>query len=182
MKIKFKWFVIPVLFVLMSGCKEDGNKAEDIPTCDLQDPECDEGLVCEEVQDGEPQCVSPVIIHGVVQNNVDESPVDGALIQAVDGNGAAIGITATSSADGTFDITVPAARDAEGTPLESIYTLKAQAAGYQKFPTAIRQALPIDVVAAGQEEPPISRPGSARQYVATCPANYRNPPRRSSPA
>ena len=121
-------------------------------TCDPAAPDCPEGLVCEAVLDGEARCVTPVHILGQVVDLSDESPIEEALVQAVDINGAAVGEWAATDVDGAFTLTVPALRDAEGNPLEGIYTLRVQAAAYQEFPTAIRPALPLDAGAAESEE------------------------------
>jgi hypothetical protein len=94
----------------------------------------------------------PVQIRGGVRDIADDVPTGGALIQAVDLNGAAVGTSAVSGEDGAYTLVVPAVRDAEGLPLEGVYTLRVQAADYQQFPTAIRPALPLDAAAAVQTE------------------------------
>jgi hypothetical protein len=82
----------------------------------------------------------------------DQSSIPGALVQAIDVNGAAVGDTAITDSDGGFHIVVPAKRDANGLPTEGAYTLRVQAAGFQEFPTALRPALPLDVSAAIQSD------------------------------
>ena len=77
----------------------------------------------------------------------DGSPIAGALVQAVDINGAAVGTSAVTDEEGSFTLTVPALRDEDGAPSEGIYTLRAQAADYQEFPTALRPALPLEPAA-----------------------------------
>jgi hypothetical protein len=116
--------------------------------CDPDAPACAEGQVCELVADGDPQCATPVALRGVVVVLGDEAPVEGALVQAVDANGTAVGTTGISASDGTYSLVVPAVRDAEGSPVDGVYTLRVQAAEYQEFPTAIRPALPLDVASA----------------------------------
>ena len=90
-----------------SGMRPDG-------TCDLDAPACAEGQVCELVVDGDPQCATPVVLRGVVVVLGDETPVEGALVQAVDANGTAVGITGISASDGTYSLVEPAVRDADG--------------------------------------------------------------------
>ncbi len=139
--------------VALAGCAGGtGGGRGDEDTCDPDAPECSEGLVCEAVLDGEARCVMPVLILGQVLDLSDESPVEGALVQAVDINGAAVGEWAATDVEGAFTLTVPALRDTEGNPLEGIYTLRVQAADYQEFPTAIRPALPLDAGAAESGE------------------------------
>ena len=118
-------------------------------TCDLSEPTCGEGLVCEVVAGIEAGlCATPLIIRGIVVNMADDTPIEGALVQAVDVNGAAVGTSGQTDANGAYEITVPALRDENGDPIDSSYTLRAQAAGVQPFPTAIRPALPLDAETA----------------------------------
>ncbi|MBN2343868.1 MAG: carboxypeptidase regulatory-like domain-containing protein [Deltaproteobacteria bacterium] len=149
------WSISFITFLFMWGCKEDP-KEED-GTCDMENPNCNDGLVCAEVQNAEPMCLAPVKIVGHVLNISDDAPIEGALIQARDANGAAAGTSAVSDAEGAYELIVPAVRDAEGKPLStnSDYTLAAQAQGFELFPTAVRPSLPIDVstsVANGDSE------------------------------
>jgi hypothetical protein len=90
----------------------------------------------------------PVLIQGSVVDLAGGTAVEGALIQAVDVNGASLSTSAISGADGSFTLTVPATRDGDGVPVAGSYTLRVQAAGYLEFPTAIRPALPVDVTSA----------------------------------
>jgi len=90
----------------------------------------------------------PVLIRGGVVDLADGSPVAGALIEAVDVNGASVGTSVTSGDDGSFTMTVPATRNADGVPVDTAYSLRVQAAGFLEFPTAIRPALPLDVSSA----------------------------------
>jgi hypothetical protein len=136
------------ILVVFSGCGEEGNKGE----CDLLAPDCDEGLVCEPRAGGKPHCVLPLIIRGEVVDATDDSGISKALVQAADPNGAATGTSTETGSNGGFSITVPATRDDDGAPIEGSYTLRVQAAGYQRFPTAIRPALPLDAATAVEEE------------------------------
>ena len=122
------------------GCGDDDNQGE----CDLNSPDCAEDLVCEVVLGGKPHCVAPLVIRGIVLDATDDEPIRGALVQAVDPNGAAVGTSDETGSDGRFTLTVPASRDNDGNPATESYTLRTQAAGYQPFPTAIRPALPLD--------------------------------------
>lgn len=121
-------------------------------TCDPSAPECSDGLVCEVVLEADAQCAVPVRIRGIVQDITDDTPIADALVQAVDVNGTAVGTTAVTDGDGRFLLVVPAVRDADGVPVEGSYTLRAQAASYQEFPTAIRPALPLDTASAITED------------------------------
>jgi hypothetical protein len=139
------WTLMIVTGLLLAGCGSDDNKGE----CDLANPRCDDGLVCE-AQQGTTKghCYAPLIIKGVVLDALDDSPIQGALVQAVDPNDAAVGTTGTSGSDGKYTITVPALRTSEGTPVSLNFTLRSQAAGYEAFPSAIRTALPLDAATA----------------------------------
>jgi hypothetical protein len=132
---------------MVSGCDE-GNQGE----CDPANPDCAEGLVCEPVQGGNPTCVAPLVLRGRVVDATDDGAIEGALVQAVDPNGAATGSAATTGSDGEFELTVPSTRGEDGKPLAGAFTLRVQAAGYQPFPTAIRPALPVDAANAVEED------------------------------
>ena len=136
--------VLTALLVLLGGCSSDGGDGG----CDPANPDCDEGLVCESVQGGEPRCVLPLEIQGAVIDSTTKEGIAGALVQAVDPNETAVGTSAETGGNGSFTLTVPAVRNAEGEPAEGTYTLRSQAAGYQPFPTAIRPALPQEAVSA----------------------------------
>jgi hypothetical protein len=133
--------------IVPAGCGNRRGQTDD-DTCDLTAPSCSEGLVCGAVQDAEARCVAPLLIRGTVVDATDEAPIVGALVQAVDVNGAAIGTTVVTDDGGGFTLIVPALRDVDGAPLEGSYTLRAQAAAYQAFPSAIRPALPLDATTA----------------------------------
>lgn len=137
--------------LIAAGCstRPPTSVNEDDGTCDLAEPTCAEGFVCEVVADGENGlCATPLIIRGIVVDIADDTPIEGALVQAVDVNGAAVGTSGQTDSDGAYEITVPAIRDEDGNPIDSAYTLRAQAAGFQAFPTAIRPALPFDAETA----------------------------------
>ncbi len=141
--------VVVLVFGLIAGCgsQRDRNHHDD-DTCDIDAPNCADGLACEVVIDADPRCVVPLTIRGLVLDAINDSVIAAALVQAVDVNGAAVGTSAATADDGSFTLTVPAAWDADGTPVEGSYTLRAQAADFQSFPTAIRPALPLDATTA----------------------------------
>ncbi len=132
------------LILLFASCGGD-NEGQ----CNPAAPDCAAGLACEAVQGGHARCFAALTINGGVQDASDGSPIAGALVQAVDPNGAAVGTSDRSAGDGSFSLTVPATRDADGNPVAGSYTLRAQASGYQPFPTAIRPALPLAAIDAG---------------------------------
>ena len=139
--------------VLLVGCGGSNTTGQsDGDTCNLDTPECPEDLVCQAVQDSDARCAAPVLILGVVLDIATENAIEGAIVQAVDIDGAAVGAWSVTDSDGAFTLLVPATRDAEGDPIAGVYTLRAQAAGYQEFPTAIRPALPLDANAAESRE------------------------------
>lgn len=106
---------------------------------------CDEGLVCEEVQGGQAACFSPVFIEGRVLDAIDDTSIAGARVVAVDANGAPRSTVVESAADGTYSLPVATVRSADGAPLAAQVTLRADAAGYQTFPTAPRTGIPIEL-------------------------------------
>ncbi len=142
---------VAALWVLAAACGEDKNEDKNAEgECDPSAVEsgCEEGMSCEETKGGVPQCAAPIEIRGKVVDTADGTAIADARVQAVDPNGAAVGTSAVTGADGGFVLVVPGVRDETGAPVDTAYTLRAQAAGYQRFPTGLRQALPLDAASA----------------------------------
>lgn len=140
--------------IVASGCaggRGAGDGAQG-STCDPAEPTCADGLVCNAVITGVSICATPLRLRGVVLDATTDEPIGGALVQAVDVNGAAVGTSTATAEDGTYELTVPAIRDETGAPVEGSVTLRSQAHTYQPFPTAIRPALPIDAATAAMSE------------------------------
>jgi hypothetical protein len=107
---------------------------------------CANGQVCEDTDSGALRCFDPITLTGTVTNAINGKVIAGAIVVARDANGAAVSGTATTNAEGKYSLPVPVKRDANGNPAASVaYTLRADAAQYQTFPTAPRVALPIQV-------------------------------------
>ncbi len=128
MRVTTLGFLAASCFLWGVGCGED-KKDTTTGECDptKEDSGCGDGMLCEETKNGDPQCAAPVEIRGIVVDTSDESPVEGALVQAVDPNGAAVGTSAVSAADGSYVLAVPAVRSADGAPVDTAFTLRAQA-------------------------------------------------------
>ena len=124
----------------MAGCSSDNDHGK---KCDPAQDDCGAGTVCEPVQGGDFTCFSPVLLRGKVLHAETGAGIEGALIQAADVNGAAVGTPGVSGADGSYSLSLPATRNKDGKPVAGDYTLRAQAAGFQAFPSPIRPALPI---------------------------------------
>lgn len=139
-----------LLLALLAGCPQ-GNQ-QNQGTCDPTAPECPDGQVCESTLGGEARCAEPLVIRGMVFDIATQMPIQGALIQAADINGAAVGTSGETDEAGNYTLTVPATRDPNGVPVDGVYTLRVQAQAYQEFPTAIRPALPLDAETATQED------------------------------
>lgn len=128
------------LCVLAVGCS-DGDS-----TCDpIAQTGCEEGLVCEEVAGAEAGCFAPVIVRGSVFDAADGSAIDGATVVALDSNRSPASTVAVTDVVGNYEIRVVQRRDTDGNPIGEAVTLRTDAAGYQTFPSGIRQALPIDL-------------------------------------
>ncbi|WP_433935813.1 hypothetical protein AB3662_13910 [Sorangium cellulosum] len=111
---------------------------------------CAAPQVCEEVEGAEPACFAPVTLKGRVynSNSLDDEAIAGARVLARDANDAAISRVAVTKEDGTYELAVPARRDANGVPVKADVTLRADALAYETFPKAPRVALPIDLSTA----------------------------------
>ena len=106
---------------------------------------CGAGLVCEEVPGGYQACFPPVTVGGQVFDLGSGAALPGSHVVARDANFAAVTGVAITDAQGNYKLTVPVPRKEDGTLVENIVFLRADAQGYVTFPTAPRVALPIDV-------------------------------------
>src|SRR5690242_12328907 len=137
-------FAIPVI---VAACGGSDNKPCDVAA----QTGCGDGDVCEDVAGGMPACFAPVEIHGRVLALADMSGIAGARVVALDVNGAAVTNVAISATDGTYKLTVPTVRNADGTANAfPTVTLHADAEAFQSFPGPVREALPLDLSMAMQ--------------------------------
>jgi hypothetical protein len=136
--------------VVLPACGGDDQEPEKTPPACVPATEqgCEVGQVCEEVEGGEPACFAPIVIGGRVFDTSNDAAVSGAHIVARDANGAALSPVAVTDANGDYQLSVPARRNADGSIAAEAVTLRADAQGYLGFPRAPRVALPIDLGAA----------------------------------
>ncbi len=146
MGISCKVVLAVIVTALTPACGSDSQKKEKEPCSPEQQTGCDSGSVCEPVQGGAPACFAPLVVRGRVLESANvEQGIAGAIVVARDVNGALVSRgTATSGADGSYELSISATRDAEGRPLAPQATLRADAAGYATFPSGLRVALPVD--------------------------------------
>jgi hypothetical protein len=114
---------------------------------------CDDGFVCEVVQaedggEADPGCFAPVLVRGQVFDLQASTPVADANIVGLDVNGAAATSVAVSDIAGNYELVIPSTRRSDGTPIPVELTLRADASGYQTFPSGVRQSLPVDTSTA----------------------------------
>jgi hypothetical protein len=161
---------LSLLFVAgtFAACGDDVCTVGDDSTCDpgnicvlndKNDPVCVEGCVigpddncpdnqiCEEVEGAAPDCVPSVIFSGTVFDSATGAAIEGALVAAVDENGAAASGLASTDINGDYSLEVFSKRGADGAPLQT-FTLRASAQDFQEFPFGIRPALPISATQA----------------------------------
>lgn len=137
--------ILVVLTVALAACKK-----EDPKVCELGTTTgCKDGQICEAVATGgDPICADPVEIVGQVTDAATAQAVVGALVVAIDANGAARTTVVATDAMGNYTLPIAVARSADGKPTMDAVTLRVSAAGYQTFPTPPRPALPIALGAA----------------------------------
>lgn len=102
-------------------------------------------LVCELVTDGSASCFAPVHVEGRVLDLATDVGIVGARVVALDANGAAVSSVVESGLEGLYTLPIPVTRTSDGTPVATQITLRADAAGYQSFPTAPRLGLPVEL-------------------------------------
>ena len=150
MKLAFS-AVSLTLLASLSACGGDADEGEGAkPACDVAaQTGCEDGQVCEEVEGGEAKsgCFAPVLVKGrVVRADDLEEGVKGARVVGRDENGASVSHSvATSADDGSYQLRVPAVRQADGTPALPELLLRADAASFATFPSGLRVAIPVDV-------------------------------------
>ncbi len=142
MSLRIRPSCLRLALAMLGGCNNDDEEA-----CTIGDA-CEDGLVCEAVQGGEPACFAPVVIRGEVFDALDDSAVEGADVVALDVNGQAVTLTATTDAAGSYELQVPTIRDADGNVIEGSVTLRVDADTYVPFPKPPRFAIPVDLTVA----------------------------------
>jgi len=139
-----------VLSALAAGC--GGNSAPK-SSCDPNATgSCSSGLVCEQVAGGQPTCFAPLEVAGRVfdlgNSNAATNGILSARVVALDANRAPASKVAVSGTNGAYQIQLPWQRNADGSPVAGSITLRADASGFQTFPSGLRLALPINVTSA----------------------------------
>lgn len=139
------------LSALAAGCS--GGSTPKVTACDPNSAgSCASGQVCEQVPGGQPTCFAPLEVAGRVfdlaNTNVVTNGVASARVVALDPNHAPASKVAVSGSTGAYQLQVPWPRNADGSPVAGSITLRADATGYQTFPSGLRLALPIDVASA----------------------------------
>ncbi len=135
---------------LLAAC---GGGSTQVPACNPANASsCGSGQVCEAVPGGQPACFAPLVVAGRVFDlasaNAATNGISGARVVALDANRAPASRVTVSGANGAYRLQVPWPRNADGSPVAGSVTLRADAPGFQTFPSGLRQALPIDVASA----------------------------------
>jgi hypothetical protein len=139
--------------------------------------DADKNLFCEATANGNNGCYAPLYIAGKVFDMNTGGPIEGARVVARNANNEAQSGVAVTNAAGEYNLRVTAIRNEDGTPATTnpAITLRADASGYQTFPTPPRIALAVEITtAAGDPLPvkttttdiglfPLSVSGSARR-------------------
>lgn len=140
-------------------CTDDGSGtdrclSESGGACDPEaaQSQCVSGLTCADRSDGSTACYQPVYISGNVRDSTDDSAIAGAHVIGLDEQKVAVTDVAVSDEDGNYQLAIPAVRNEDGSPVDASFTLRADAADYQTFPSGLRTALPINTSTAEQGE------------------------------
>lgn len=135
---------------LLAAC---GGSSAPPPCSPTAQTGCATGLVCEEVVGANPGCFDPVVVSGAVSDLSTGTTLAGARVVALDASGAPISHVGLSAAGpnpalGSYALSIPMRRNVDGSPDGSTFTLRADRAGYETFPSGLRVALPISSSAA----------------------------------
>ncbi len=133
-----------VLAAFFAAC---GSSSPPPPPCDVAAQSgCASGLVCEPVTGGTPGCFEPVRVSGKVLDQATGAGISGARVVALDVDGApssAVAVTASTGLVGAYTLQVPVERAGDGKPVARSITLRADAQGYEPFPSGLRLSLPV---------------------------------------
>ncbi len=175
-RARFRHSLVAVALMLVGGTLIGGGCGDDTgaggtgggdAACDpVTQNGCFEGQTCEEVEDGTTGCFTPVLIKGRVFDFVTDDAIEGAHVVARDENGASLSTVSITAADGTYELPVPAKRDTSGAPVARSFTLRADAAAYQSFPTPPRVALPLDLADSTGDPLVLQQPNSDIGLIA----------------
>lgn len=113
--------------------------------------DADQNQFCEKTVGGNSACYAPLYVEGMVFDLATKTPIEGARVVARDANNAAVSGVAVTDANGVYQLRVSAARNPDGTPSSPAVTLRADAPGYQMYPTPPRVPLPIELDSATGE-------------------------------
>jgi hypothetical protein len=92
-----------------------------------------------------------VEVRGRVYESKAGAGVEGAVVAAIDSNGAIRSTLVETGEDGAYVLPIPMERDPDGKFEADSVTLRVDAAGYQSFPLPPRIALPIDLGTAAED-------------------------------
>lgn len=140
--------VLAATFATAAGCKDEelpvGAELGEVCTPTDETP-CVPGLSCEELADGSGSvCGGKVELRGMVVDALDEVPIPGARVLALDDTGAPVSDVAISDADGNYVLPIAVPRDTDGNPATAItLTLSASAHAYQLYPSGLQPAFPV---------------------------------------
>jgi hypothetical protein len=147
---KHSLILVLLPLALLGACGDDDEKQCTMETVGTTDG-CEGGMICAEVEGGEPACFAPVEVWGKVFDVTDSAGIEGATIVGLDANGGARTTVARSKADGTYTLPVLMKRTSDGKWDAETITLRVSAGGYQSFALPPRTALPVDLGAAADQ-------------------------------
>lgn len=151
-----------LLLASLASCKE-----QEVETAgELGDPcmpgdedPCVAGLICEpRADDASYICAGPIELRGMVIDALDESPVEGARVLALDDTSAPISDVAITDAAGHYVLPIAIPRDADGNPATALtLTLQGSASDYQLYPSALQPAFPVSTadVMEAEDDPEV---------------------------
>jgi hypothetical protein len=151
--------VLAATFSTAAGCNKDlpvGGEIGEACTPTDETP-CVAGLSCEQLADGSGSvCGGIVELRGMVIDAIDETPLVGARVLALDDTGAPVSDVAISDADGNYVLPIAVPRDTDGNPSTAItMTLSASAHAYQLYPSGLQPAFPVstDDIMDAEDDP-----------------------------
>lgn len=141
-------FTLGLVSLTTSACKD-----QELETAgELGDPctpgdeaPCVAGLVCEPRSgDASYLCAGPIELRGMVIDAIDQTPIAGARVLALDDTSAPISDVAITDAEGNYALPIAIPRDSDGNPATALtLTLQGSAVDHQLYPSGLQPAFPV---------------------------------------
>jgi hypothetical protein len=131
----------------LAGCGDDdppGAKEGEVCNVDDDTP-CEGKLSCEPTTESDTRCLAPIVLKGRVFDLASDANIAGARVLAQDANQAPESAVVVSGEDGVYELPITRVRGTDGSFDSFRVALRADASGYDPFPSGLRTAISIEI-------------------------------------